>query len=125
MRFVRLLGVAIIIYGLSYLRHAVTLLYYLFFSDPPDTELPRYLLLNLNVGMVTFVLGIGLLLAKEWARITWLMCSIALLALHTVVLFLPRGPNFVMPILNFVAIVLLSLVSWLKLTRPSVKELFS
>lgn len=125
MRFVRLLGVAIIVYGLSYLRHAATQLYYLFFSDLPDPELPRYFLLNLNVGMVTFVLGIGVLLAKEWARITWLMCSIALLALHIVVLFLPRGRNFIMPILNLVVIVLLSLVSWLKLTRPSVKELFN
>ena len=124
MRFVRLLGVAIIIYGLSYMRHAVTQMY-MFFNDARTAELSRYILLNLNIGMVTFVLGIGLLLAKERARITWLMSSIALLAIHTTVLFLPRESNFLMPILNFVLIVLLSLISWLKLTRPSVKELFS
>lgn len=123
MRFVRLLGVTIMIYGLSYLRHAVTQMF-LFFTNSPNAEV-RYILLNLNVGMVTFVLGIGVLLIKEWARTTWLMCTIALLALHTVVLFLPLGSNIVMPILNFVLIVLLFLVSWWKLTRPEIKELFS
>ena len=124
MRFVRLLGVAIIIYGLIHMRHAVTQLYYLFFADPPRPELWRYFLLNLNVGMVTFVLGIGVLLAKEWARITWLMCSIALLALNTVVLVFPP-PNIAEPILNFIVILVFFLISWLKLTRPPVKELFS
>jgi hypothetical protein len=123
MRFVRLLGVTIIIYGLSYLRHAVTQLF-LFFTNAPGAE-TKYILLNLNVGMVTFILGIGVLLAKEWARTTWLICSIALLALHTVILFLPLGSNVVLPILNFVLIVLLFLVSWWKLTRPEVKKLFS
>ena len=123
MRFVRLLGVTIMIYGLSYLRHAVTQIF-LLFTHAPISE-TRYMLLNLNVGIVTFVLGIGVLLAKKWARTTWLVCSIALLALHTVVLALPRGSNVVMPILNFVLIVLLFLVSWWKLTRPEVKELFS
>ena len=122
MRFVRLLGVTIMIYGLSYLRHAVTQMF-LFFTNSPNADV-RYILLNLNVGMVTFVLGIGVLLTKEWARTTWLMCTIALLALHTVVLFLPLGSNVVMPILNFVLIVLLFLVSWWKLTRPEIKELF-
>ena len=66
-----------------------------------------------------------MLLAKEWARTTLLMCLIALLALHTVILFLPHGTNVVMPILNFVLIVLLFHISWWKLTRPEIKELFS
>ena len=123
MRFVRLLGVTIMIYGLSYLRHVATQMF-LFFTNAANAEV-RYILLNLNVGLVTFALGIGVLLAKEWARTTWLMCSIALLALHTVILTLPRGSNVVMPILNFVLIVLLFLVSWWKLTRPEIKELFS
>ena len=124
MRFVRLLGVTIMIYGLSYMRHAVTQLYQ-FLTHGPSEELTRYILLNLNIGMVTFVLGIGLLLAKEWARITWLMSSIVLLAIHLTVLFLPRESNFTMPVLNFVLILLLFLVSWLKLTQEPVKELFS
>ena len=82
MRFVRLLGVTITIYGLSYLRHVATQMF-LFLTNAPNPDV-RYILLNLNIGMVTFVLGIGVLLAKEWARTTWLMCTIALLALHTV-----------------------------------------
>ena len=105
------------------MRHAVTQLY-LFFIEGQSTELTNYILLNLNIGMVTFILGIGLLLAKEWARITWLMNTIVLVAIHTSVLFLPRGSNFTMPILNFVLILLLFLVSWLKLTQEPVKELF-
>ena len=124
MRFVRILGAAIIIYGLSYLRYAVTQLY-LFFTEPPSPTLWRYLLLNLNIGMVTFVLGIGLILAKEWARITWLMSSIVLLAIACVVLFLGGRTNVTLPILNFIVIFLLFLVSWVKLTRPSVRELFT
>lgn len=123
MRFVRLLGATIVIYGLSYMRHVVTELY-LFFTHGPNAE-PRFILANLNIGIVTFMLGIGLLLTKEWARISWLMSSIALLALHTVILFLPRESNFTTPILNFVLIVLLSLISLWKLTRPEIKELFS
>jgi hypothetical protein len=125
MRFVKLLGVTIIIYGLSYMRYAVRQLYLFFFTDESSTELTKYILLNVNIGMVTFILGIGLILAKEWARITWLMSSIALLAINIVVLFLPRSANFTLPILNLVLIVLLSLISWLKLTRAPVKELFN
>ena len=124
MRFVRLLGAAIMVYGLSYMRHAVTQLYQFFIAES-NIALPRIILFNLNIGMVTFVLGIGVLLAKEWARISWLMSSIALLAIHTVVLFLPRGSSYTEPILNFVVIVLFCLISWVKLNQPSVKELFS
>ena len=122
MRFVRLLGVAIIIYGLAHMRHAVTQLYQ-FFTES-IVSLSNYILFNLNIGLVTFILGIGLLLTKEWARISWLMSTIALLAVHIVILVFPP-PNLTEPILNFVIILLLSLVSWTKLTRPSVKELFS
>ena len=123
MRFVRLIGAAIIIYGLSYLRHSVTQIFFL--VTERDPTMSRYILLNLNIGVVTFILGLGLILAHEWARVTWLMCAIALLALHTVILFLPGQSDLTMPILNFILILLLFLVSWLKLTRPSIKELFS
>lgn len=115
---------AIIVYGFSFMRYAGKQLFSIF-TEGPDAVLFRYMLLNLNIGLVTFILGVGLLFAKEWARIAWLMCAIALVVLHTVALFLASESNRTLPFLNLVVIVLLFLISWVKLTRPSVKELFS
>src|ERR1041384_7729177 len=103
MRFVTILSVAIIIYGLSYLRYAVTQIY-LLSTHALNPTLLKYMLLNLNIGLVTFVLGIGLIRAKEWARITWLIVSIVLLVLHGAILFFGTNRNFTLPILNFIVI---------------------
>lgn len=123
MRFVRLLGVTIFIYGFSYLRYAVTQMY-LSFTNAPDPS-PKFTVANLGISIVIFMLAIDLLRIKEWARISWLVTLIPLLAVHTVNLFLPRQSNFTMPILKFVLMVVLSVVSFWKLTRPEIKELFS
>lgn len=123
MRFVRLLGVTIFIYGFSYLRYAVTQMY-LSFTNAPDPS-PKFTVANLGISIGMFMLGIDLLRRKEWARISWLVTLIPLLAVHTVNLFLPRQSNFTMPILKFVLMVVLSVVSFWKLTRPEIKDLFS
>ena len=123
MRFVRLLGVAILIYGFSFMRYAVTQMY-LSFTETPDPS-PRFTIANLTLSIMMFMLGISLLRTKEWARISWLMSLIPLLAIHTLNLFLPRQSNFITPILSLVLMLLLSLVSFWKLTRPEIKELFS
>jgi hypothetical protein len=123
MTFVRLLGVTILIYGFSYMRYAVTQMY-LSFTSAPDPS-PKFTVANLGISIVLFMLGIELLRRKDWARICWLMTLIPLLVVHLMDLILPRQSKFTMPILNLVLMVLLSLVSFWKLTRPEIKELFS
>jgi hypothetical protein len=123
MKFVRLLSVAILIYGFSYLRYAGMQMY-LSFTEAPDPS-PRFTIANLTISTVMFMLGIGLLRTKEWARISWLMSLIPFLAVFMVDLLLSRQSNFPMPILNLVLMVLLSVVSFWKLTRPEIKELFN
>lgn len=126
MRFVRLLGVVIIFYGLSYLQFGVKQLYDAL-NHGPSRPISWYVILtNFNIGLIIFVVGIGVLLAKEWARILWLMSSIALVAVHIALLALlyANGENQTQQFLNAVLIVILSLISWTKLTRQDVKELF-
>ena len=70
--------------------------------------------------------GIGLLLAKEWARLAWLVTAIVLMLFHAVLLrlFYGTGEDLTQQLLNVVMIVFLVLISWTKLTQPSIKKLF-
>jgi hypothetical protein len=127
MRFVRLLAVVIILYGLSYLQYALLQLYTVI-QRGGFSQIPFYALAtNINIGLVTFVIGIGVLLAREWARILWLLTSIVLVATHVFLLWLVRENEqpTTQQLLNVLLILILLLISWTKLTRPAVKELFS
>jgi hypothetical protein len=126
MRFIRLFGALIIFYSLSYLLYGlVQLVSFLFVSD--RTELLKYVEINLSIGGVTFIVGIGLLLAKEWARIAMLITTIVLLVIHGMVLiyFYATGKNPTLQIMNFLLMVLLVLISWTTLTKASVKKHFT
>jgi hypothetical protein len=126
MRFIRLFGALIIFYSLSYLLYGlVQLVSFLFVSD--RTELLKYVEINLSIGSVTFIVGIGLLLAKEWARIAMLITTIVLLVIHGMVLiyFYAAGKNPTLQIMNFLLMVLLVLISWTTLTKASVKKHFT
>lgn len=81
---------------------------------------------NVNIGLVIAVTGIGLIFAKEWARIFWLMSTIALIALeiYLLVMTIVDEARPGLQLLNVILLLLLSVISWLKLTRPEVKELF-
>ena len=94
--------------------------------NPGRTELFKYIPINLVIGAVTFIIGIGLLLLKEWARTAWLVTGIVLLLLHAVLLrlFYAIGEDLAQQLLNVVMIVVLVLISWMKLTQPSVKKHF-
>jgi uncharacterized membrane protein len=82
--------------------------------------------LNLSIGVITFVIGIGLILAKEWARIACLAAVTVLLAEHLFFLAVTfmGGMNPTMQILNVIIITLLFLIAWSKLTRSAVKQYF-
>jgi hypothetical protein len=125
MRFIRLLGVVVIFYSMSYLLHGFMQLFSSLLH-PGRTELFKYIALNLPIGIATFIIGIGLLLAKEWARTAWLVTSVVLLLLHAVLLrvFYAIGDDLNQQLLNVVMIVFLVLISWMNLTKPSIKKHF-
>ena len=126
MRFVRLLAVVIILDGLSYLQYGLLQLYsairYL-----GEVEIDWYIIVtNFNIGLVTFIIGVGLLIAQEWARKLWLSCSIVLLGIHVFLLLMyyVNGQRATQQVLNVILTFILLLISWTKLTRPNVKQLF-
>ena len=125
MRFVRLLAVVIIVYGLSYVQYGLRQ-FLSALEQRPAEGLWYAIATNFNIGIVTLVIGIGLLLMKEWARTLWLMSSIALFAVHVALFFLSYASGSVptLQVLNVLMIVFILVLSWTKLTRPDIKQLF-
>ena len=122
MRFIRLLGAVVIFYGLSYIVYGLRQ-----FFGMVNYHADTYIIeLNLSIGVITFVTGIGLILAKEWARIAWLAAATVLLAEHLFFLgvTLMDDLNPTLQIFNVILITLLFLIAWSKLTRSSVKQYF-
>lgn len=122
MRFIRLLGVTMSLYGSSYVMYALMQ----YFGYVPYTAEQHVIELNVNIGLFTFVIGIGLVLTKEWARVACLSAVTLLLSIHIFLLGLSylTGTDPTMQVMNVILIVLLFLVSWSKLTKPGVKQLF-
>ena len=81
--------------------------------------------LNLCIGTVATVIGIGLLLLRRWARIAWLVAVTLLVLEHFLVLFLwyVRGnQNVKAQAFNVAATSILALVSWVMLTNERTKK---
>jgi hypothetical protein len=81
MRFIRLLGAVVVFYGLSYFLHALM---------QTLSVIPKYIFrplaliiigTNLTIGVLALVNGVGLLLAKRWSRVAWLVTVTVLLLL--------------------------------------------
>jgi hypothetical protein len=122
MRLIQLLGAVVIVYGLSYIMYGLQQLF-----GMEGYRADMYVIeLNLSIGVITFVIGIGLILAKEWARIACLAAVTVLLAEHLFFLAVTfmGGMNPTMQILNVIIITLLFLIAWSKLTRSAVKQYF-
>jgi hypothetical protein len=122
MRFIRLLGVTVIVYGFSYLMYGTMQ----FFGMVNYTASRHLVGLNFSIGAISFAIGVGLLLAKEWARVAWLAASTMLLAEHVffLALFYLTGEIPPLQIMNVILITMLFLIAWSKLTRTSVKQHF-
>ncbi|HSE16601.1 MAG TPA: hypothetical protein VLB46_06085 [Pyrinomonadaceae bacterium] len=127
MRFIRLLGAVVIFYGLSYFLHA---------GMQTLSVIPKYIVrplaliiigTNLTIGLLALVNGIGLLLAKKWARVSWLVTVTILLLFHNLLLLLTYlfGGDLTQSILNVVLIFFLAVISWAKLGDSSGKKYFS
>jgi len=123
MRFIRVLGAIVSFYGLTYIVYGLRQ-----FFGMVDYRASTYIIeLSLSIGAITFVIGIGLILAKEWARNAWLVAATVLLAQHIYFLgmALVDGFNPTEQILNVILITSLFLIAWSKLTTSSVKQYFS
>src|ERR1044072_8015463 len=110
MRFIRLLGAFVILYGLSYIVYGLRQRF-----GVVNYRADMYIIeLNLSIGVIAFVIGIGLLLAKEWARIACLAAVTVLLAEHLFFLAVSfmGGLNSTLQILNVILITLLFLIAW-------------
>jgi len=127
---IRMLGVFGCFFGLPYLIQAVGLLTR---SPSVRSELILFHLLlaiitlDVVLSMAAIVIGVGLFLHKEWARKTWLVYLILLLLVHfnmTVILLL-GGYSRMAALYKWIAVVVVvSIISWAFLLKPSIKARF-
>ena len=126
MRTIRLLGAVVILYGLSYLFHALLQILGSILSWSASSLHVHVIGLNLCIGTITTIIGIGLILARKWARIAWLVAVTVLVLEHCVILLLwyVRGQDLTGQVLNVLITTCLALISWAKLTNESTKKHF-
>ena len=127
MRLIRLLGVVVIFYGLSYLLHALLQILGSILSWYASSLHVHVIGLNLCIGTAATVIGVGLLLLRKWARIAWLVTVTLLVLEHCLVLFLwyVRGnQDLTSQGFNVVATSFLALSSWIILTTERTKKHF-
>lgn len=122
MRFIKLLGLVVILYGLSYLLQAGRQIV----SGSFDIVRVLVIGLNLTIGFVTLVNGIGLFRIRPWSRIAWLVTVIALVLEHALILLLWYlfGLELTLPVLLLLLVFFLAVLSWVKLSDESIKKHF-
>lgn len=127
MRFIRLLGSLVVFYGLSYLAHAVLQILSLGISRTFRLVAIAIIVLNLVIGIVTVVNGVGLLLSQRWARLSWLVTVTVLVLVHDLILLLwyLSGQPLTGQILNIALTFFMAVISWAKLGDDSAKKYFS
>lgn len=126
MRFIRLLGVVVIFYGLSYLLHALGQIAAAIGFGNFNRPHLLFIGINVSIGVVTLVNGVGLLLSQKWSRIAWLVTVTVLVLVHDLILLLTYlgGQNLTQQLLNVLLTFFLAVISWAKLTDSSTKKHF-
>ena|ERR1041385_1551530 len=127
MRLIKLLGVVVIFYGFSYLLYGLLQILGSILSWYASAMHVHVIGLNLCIGTITTVIGIGLLLLRKWARIALLVTVTLLVFEHSLVLFLwyvRGGQNLTAQAFNVTATSLLALSSWVMLTNERTKKHF-
>ena len=128
---IRMLGVFGCFFGLPYLIQAVELLTR---SSSVRSELIVFHLLlaiitiDVVLSMAAIVIGVGLFLHKEWARKTWLVYLVLLLFVdfNMTVIQLLGGYSRMAALYKWIAIVVVvSIISWAFLLKPSIKARFN
>lgn len=127
MRLIRLLGAVIILYGFTYLFHALRQILGSILSWYASSLHVHVIGLNLCIGTVTTVIGVGLLLLRKWARVAWLVTVTLLVLVHCLVLFLwyvRGGQDLNSQVFNVALTSFLAVISWVKLTDKRTKKHF-
>src|ERR1044071_3493458 len=117
MRLIRLLGAVVLLYGLRYLFHALLKILGSILNVSASLFHQPVIGLNRCSGTVASVIGIGLLLAQNWARIAWLVAVTILVLEHCAILFLwyMRGnQNLTAQLMNVALTSCIALISWAK-----------
>ena len=127
MKNIRLLGVVVLLYGLTYLLQALSQILGSVSFGSASAMHVHVIGLNLCVGSVSTILGIGLLFIQMWARIAWLGGVSLLVLEHCLVLYLwyMRGQNLTGQAFNVVLTTCIALFSWALLTSEATKKHFS
>jgi hypothetical protein len=118
--------------GLAYLSQGVTWLISMARFGPARRFFPgqyqaAVIALDVIIGLVSFAIGAGLLLYKGWARKAWLIFLPALLFAHSVMISaeVMLGHKIRGWLYQWIAmIILMTLVSWIYLTKASVRSRF-
>ena len=127
---IRMLGVFACLFGLPYLIQAVGLLTR---SSSVRSELILFHLvlaiisLDVVLSISAIVIGVGLFLHKEWARIVWLAFLLLLLLVHfnmTVMLLIGGSSRMTALYMWIALVVLVSIISWAFLSKASIKARF-
>lgn len=127
MRIIRLLGVVVILYGLTYLFHGLRQILGSILAGRASSLHVHVIGLNLCIGTVSVVIGIGLLLLQKWARIAWLVTVTLLVLEHCLILFLwyvRGGQDLATQSFNMILTTCIALISWYKLTKESTRKHF-
>lgn len=126
MRFIRLLGAVVTFYGLSYFLHALLQILSLMRYGIPLPVHPIVIDINVTIGIVALVNGLGLLLVQKWSRVAWLISVTALVLFHNLVLLLTylSGGNLTQQILNVILTFFLAVITWAKLGDDAAKKYF-
>ena len=118
----------VILYGFTYFFHALLQILGSILSWYASSLHVHVIGLNLCIGTVTIVIGIGLLLLRNWARIACLVTVTLLVLLHCLILFLwyvRGGQNLTAQAFNVTATTFLALISWVTLTADRRKKFFA
>jgi hypothetical protein len=127
MRFIRLLGAVVVFYGLSYFFHALLQILSVMPFKTVNWLAVLIITINLTIGIVSLINGVGLLLAQKWARISWLVSVTLLVLFHNLILLITFavGQDLTQQLLNVFLIFFLAVISWAKLGDAAGKVHFS
>lgn len=127
---IRLFGIFAVLFGLAYFIQGESFLT-IAFSRRYDVHVfllqMAIITFDLVLGSTSFLVGAGLFFHKEWARKTWLAFLPLALFVHfnLTVLQVLAGYTRMTRVLKWIGVVILvTILSWAFLTRPSVKARF-
>lgn len=127
----KLFGLFAFLFGLPYLVQGVSILIVILsarYMRASALLLPLvFLVLDVVLAVAAMIIGVGLVMLKEWARKGWLVFLIVLLLVHfhmTIVQLLAGQSNMTFLYKWIAVVIFVSALSGFYLTRPTTKAQF-